>query len=92
MDNQRNIVKEQVVVANPHSVTTSPHHESVRVINRGISGGKLAAVLIVAVVLSVLIGAGSMLMIFHFYIQLIEYLLQKYIQNHHQILQLINLL
>lgn len=67
MDNQRNIVKEQVVVANPHSVTTSPHHESVRVINRGISGGKLAAVLIVAVVLSVLIGAGSMLMIFHFY-------------------------
>lgn len=34
---------------------------------RGISGGKLVAIIIVTIVLSVLVGAGSMLLVFHFY-------------------------
>ena len=34
---------------------------------RGISSGKLVAIIIVTIVLSVLVGAGSMLLVFHFY-------------------------
>ena len=57
------------VVANPHhSVETpQPKTETVRVIKKGVSGGKLVAIFIVTVILSVLIGAGSMLLVFHFY-------------------------
>ena len=69
MDNQHNLEAKSEVVANPRTVTTNPqpHTETVKVINRGISGGKLAVLLLVAVVLSVLIGAGSMLLVFHLY-------------------------
>ena len=69
MDNQHNLEAKNEVVANPRTVTAypQPHTETVKVINRGISGGKLAVLLLVAVVLSVLIGAGSMLLVFHLY-------------------------
>lgn len=69
MDNQHNLEAKNEVVANPRIVTANPqsHTETVKVINRGISGGKLAVLLLVAVVLSVLIGAGSMLLVFHLY-------------------------
>lgn len=57
------------VVANPrpHVETPQPKVETVKVIKKGISGGKLVAIFIVTVILSVLIGAGSMLLVFHFY-------------------------
>ena len=69
MDNQHNLEAKNEVVANPRTITANPqpHTETVKVINRGISGGKLAVLLLVAVVLSVLIGAGSMLLVFHLY-------------------------
>ena len=57
------------VVANPrpHVETPQPKVETVKVIKKGVSGGKLVAIFIVTVILSVLIGAGSMLLVFHFY-------------------------
>ena len=69
MDNQSSLEKNQPVVANPHIVTANPQprQEVVKIVNRGLSGGKVAALLIVSVVLSVLIGAGSMLLVFHFF-------------------------
>ena len=70
MDNQQtNVVTQQPVVANPQPVVQQqpPRVETIKVVKRGISGGKLVAVFIVTVILSVLIGAGSMLLVFHFY-------------------------
>jgi serine protease Do len=69
MDNQGSLERNQPVVANPHVVTANPQprQEVVKIVNRGLSGGKVAALLIVSVVLSVLIGAGSMLLVFHFF-------------------------
>lgn len=69
MDNQHNFVSGQPVIANPHIVSSNSQlpMETVRIINKGISGGKLFALLIVVTVLSILIGAGALLMIFHFY-------------------------
>lgn len=77
MDNQTNevtqspasTVQNSAVVANPHLHVETPQQkvETVRIIKKGISGGKLVALFIVTVVLSVLIGASSMLLVFHFY-------------------------
>jgi serine protease Do len=69
MDNQGSLERNQPVVANPHVVTANPQprQEVVKIVNRGLSGGRVAALLIVSVVLSVLIGAGSMLLVFHFF-------------------------
>ncbi len=70
MDNQVNRATQHPVVANPHPHVETPQQtrvETVKVIKRGISGGKLVAIFIVTVILSVLIGAGSMLLVFHFY-------------------------
>lgn len=67
MDNQQtNVVTQQPVVANPQTVAM-PKTETIKVVKRGISSGKLVAIFIVTVILSVLIGAGSMLLVFHFY-------------------------
>ena len=77
MDNQANVVTQSpantvqnsAVVANPHPHVETPQQrvETVRIIKKGISGGKLVALFIVTVILSVLIGASSMLLVFHFY-------------------------
>lgn len=77
MDNQTNEVTQSpasttqnsAVVVNPHPHAETPQQkvETVRIIKKGISGGKLVALFIVTVVLSVLIGASSMLLVFHFY-------------------------
>ncbi len=70
MDNQTNSAAQHPVVANPRPHVETPQQprvETVKVIKRGVSGGKLVAIFIVTVILSVLIGAGSMLLVFHFY-------------------------
>lgn len=70
MDNQQtNVVTQRPIVANPQPVVQqqTPRVETIKVVKRGVSGGKLVAVFIVTVILSVLIGAGSMLLVFHFY-------------------------
>ena len=52
------------VLANNVAISDSNRKVTV---SKGISFSKLAALLIVTMVLSVLIGAGSMLLVFHFY-------------------------
>ena len=68
-NNQTSVVTQQPVVANPQIPVSAPQNkqETIKVINRGVSGGKLVAIFIVTVILSVLIGAGSMVLVFHFY-------------------------
>lgn len=69
MDNQQsNNSIQSAVIANPRPSTI----ETVKVINRGISGNKLIAIFIVTVILSVLIGAGSILLVFQFYPDLVR--------------------
>ena len=68
MDNQHNI-GEHPVIANPRVVPSNQQQtmENVRVIYKGISGGKLVVLFFVVIILSALIGVGSVFMIFHFY-------------------------
>ncbi len=68
-NNQTSVVTQPPVVANPQIPVSAPQNkqETIKVINRGVSGGKLVAIFIVTVILSVLIGAGSMVLVFHFY-------------------------
>ena len=65
MDNQHNIEENTVVVANPQVSVQNPHlpKETIKVINRGISGGKLAVLLFVSVLLSGLAGAGAVILV-----------------------------
>ena len=68
-NNQISVVTQQPAVANPQIPVSALQNkqETIKVINRGVSGGKLVAIFIVTVILSVLIGAGSMVLVFHFY-------------------------
>lgn len=63
MDNQQ----VQVTSSNNLQTVVSPKQNVKVNKSRGLSTGKVAALFIVTMVLSVLIGAGSMLLVFHFY-------------------------
>lgn len=69
MDNQHNIEEKTVVVANPQVGVSNPQQpkETIKVINRGISGGKLAVLLFVSILLSGFAGAGSVILVNKFY-------------------------